>query len=86
MRFRALVRELFISPAAMPDPVAQLTELPRERALEVVEHLKAVAWADGCLRSAEQRMLCRVHDLLGLPQDLVGALATTTRFVDPLAA
>ncbi len=85
-RLRAIVHELFINPDAAPDPVLELTTMPPEMALQVVEHLKAMAWADGCLRSAEHRMLCRVHDLLGLPQHLVGALATITRYVDPLAA
>ena len=86
MRFRALVRELFISPDALPDPVLQLTSMPRARQLEVVEHLKAVAWADGLLRAAEHRMLSRVHQLLELPEELIGALSRSSRYVDPLAA
>ncbi len=86
LRFRALVRELFVSPDALPDPITQLASMPRARQLEVVEHLKAVAWADGLLRAAEHRMLCRVHQLLDLPEELVGALSRSSRYVDPLAA
>ncbi|MCB0880082.1 MAG: TerB family tellurite resistance protein [Thermoleophilia bacterium] len=85
-RYRALVRELFISPTALPDPVSQLAALPRHEALDVVESLKAMAWADGLLRAAEHRMLCLVHDALDLPRELVGALRCSPRYVDPLAA
>lgn len=80
LRGRALARNLFITPACAPDALESLTLMPREDALEIIETLKATAWADGHLRRAEARMLTRVHELLDLPLELVGALST--RFVD----
>jgi hypothetical protein len=84
LRGRALARDLFITPAPSPGALVSLTLMPREDALEIVETLKATAWADGYLRRAEQQMLTRIHELLDLPLELVGALST--RSVDRLAA
>ena len=86
LRFRAIVCELFMNPTVERDPLAQLASMPRATALDIVETLKATAWADGCLRHAEQRMLERVHQVLELPLELVGALARSTRHVQAGAA
>lgn len=67
LRFRALVRELFMNSSEARDPLAQLAEMPRPQALHILENLIAVARADGFMRLAEQRMLERVHEVLELP-------------------
>lgn len=73
LRLRAIVRELFINSRPGDDPMARLAAMPRIDALELVQTLRATAWADGHLRMAEERMLVRVHELLGLPTELVTA-------------
>lgn len=86
LRFRSIVHELFINPAAADDPLSQIAAMPRTQALQVVETLKTIAWADGLLRESERRMLEHVHVLLDLPVELVGALSCRTRFVEQPAA
>ncbi|MCW2920650.1 MAG: hypothetical protein JWL76_524 [Thermoleophilia bacterium] len=88
LRFRALVRELFMNPAEARDPLAQLAELPRPQALDILETLTAMAQADGFLRLAEQRMLERVHEVLELPVPMADAnmAPSVVRYVQPDAA
>ena len=87
LRFRALVRELFMNSAEAHDPLAQLAEMPRPQALHILETLTAVANADGYLRLAEQRMLERVHAVLELPApDASASRSTMVRYVDADAA
>ena len=87
LRFRALVRELFMNSAEAVDPLAQLAEMQRPRALHILETLTATAWADGFLRLAEQRMLERVHAVLELPAPVAEANSSTiVRYVQPDAA
>ncbi len=87
LRFRALVRELFMNPTEGRDPLAQLAEMPRPQALHILETLTAVARADGYMRLAEQRMLERVHEVLELPApDSVEARSSVVQHVWPDAA
>lgn len=81
LRFRAIVRELFMNPAETRDPLVQLSEMPRPQALHIVETLTAMAWADGFLRHAEQRMLERVHDVMELPAPASAPATTVVRYV-----
>lgn len=87
-RFRALVRELFMNSAEARDPLAQLAEMPRPQALDILETLTAMAQADGFLRLAEQRMLERVHELLELPAPVwdADAASSVVRYIQPDAA
>lgn len=87
LRFRALVRELFMNPTEGHDPLAQLAEMPRPQALHILETLVAVARADGFMRLAEQRMLGRVHQVLELPvPDSIKARSSVVGHVWPDAA
>lgn len=72
-RLAAIVRELFINARVGDDPMAELAAMPPIDAAQLVEALRATAWADGILRAPEERMLLRVHELLGLPAGLVAA-------------
>lgn len=73
LRGRALARDRFITPARCSDALMSLTSMSRATAVQVVESLTAVAWADGTLREAEHRMLLRVHELLGMPTEHLGS-------------
>ncbi len=87
LRFRALVRELFMNPSEARDPLAQLASMPRPQALHILETLRAVAWADGYVRLAEQRMLERVHEVLELPAPEEQApRVQNVRYIEPDAA
>lgn len=86
LRLRALVRSLFVEHGTAPDPLQQLRSMPYRQACDVVETMKAIAWADGFLREPEERMLVRVHELLGLPRELVGAISRDVSSVHQLAA
>jgi hypothetical protein len=87
MRFRALVRELFMNPAEARDPLVQLAEMPHPQALHILETLTAMAWADGFVRIAEQRMLARVHDVLDLPPPAAADTSTgNVRYLEADAA
>lgn len=81
LRFRALVRELFMNSAEARDPLQQLADMPRPQALHILETLSDVARADGFVRLAEQRMLARVHELLELPAPTFADDESAARFV-----
>jgi tellurite resistance protein len=81
-RLRAIVHELFVNPAERRDPFMHLLAMPRAQALDVLETITTTAWADGLLRQAERCMLERVHQLLGLPAELVDARGESARYVD----
>ncbi len=86
LRFRAIVRELFMNPSTERDPLVQLASMPRPQALHIAETLAAMAWADGFVRLAEQRMLARVHEVLELPFDLEPTALGNVHYADDDAA
>lgn len=86
LRFRSIVHELFVNPAARVDPLTQVATMPRADAFDLVETLRVTAWADGLLRDAERRMLERVAEVLKLPPETVDPPGDHSRYVQSDAA